>query len=84
MTATTLSVRNLAVRYGRRLVFHGVTFDLGAGQCLGVVGPNGAGKTTFFARWSAVSPRRRERSASAAWCRAMPLRGPASPTSPAR
>src|SRR5688500_17265564 len=48
MTAATLSVRNLTVHYGRRLVFQDVTFDLGAGQCLGVVGPNGAGKTTLL------------------------------------
>ena len=48
MTAATLSVRSLAVRYGRRLVFQDVTFDLAAGQCLGVVGPNGAGKTTLL------------------------------------
>jgi ABC-type multidrug transport system ATPase subunit len=48
MTSATLSVRSLAVHYGRRLVFQEVTFDLGAGQCLGVVGPNGAGKTTLL------------------------------------
>ncbi len=48
MTSATLSVRNLTVHYGRRLVFQSVTFDLGAGQCLGVVGPNGAGKTTLL------------------------------------
>ena len=36
------------MHYGRRLVFQSVTFDLGAGQCLGVVGPNGAGKTTLL------------------------------------
>jgi ABC-type multidrug transport system ATPase subunit len=43
-----LSVRHLAVRYGRRLVFDAVSFDLGGGQCLGVIGPNGAGKTTLL------------------------------------
>jgi ABC-type multidrug transport system ATPase subunit len=48
MTSATLSVRNLTVHYGRRLVFQSVTFDLGAGQCLGVVGANGAGKTTLL------------------------------------
>ena len=34
--------------YGRDLVFHGVSFVVGAGQCLGVTGPNGAGKTTLL------------------------------------
>lgn len=43
-----LAVRALAIRYGRRLVFHDVSFDLVAGRCLGVVGPNGAGKTTLL------------------------------------
>ena len=40
--------RGLGAGYGRREVFHGVTFELYAGQALGVVGPNGAGKTTLL------------------------------------
>ena len=48
MSAVTLSVRDLSVRYGRRLVFHGVSFEVSAGQCLGVTGVNGAGKTTLL------------------------------------
>jgi len=43
-----ISVRDLAVRYGRRLVFHNVSFDIAAGQSLGVIGPNGSGKTTLL------------------------------------
>jgi ABC-2 type transport system ATP-binding protein len=43
-----LVTRDLAARYGRREVFHGVTFQLAAGRCLGVLGPNGAGKTTLL------------------------------------
>lgn len=45
---TTVSVRDLAMRYGRRLVFRDLSFDLGAGQAAGVVGPNGSGKTTLL------------------------------------
>ena len=48
MIPLTLSVRGLAVRYGRRLVFQDVSFDVSAGRCLGVIGPNGAGKTTLL------------------------------------
>ena len=48
MTPFAVSVRDLAVQYGRRLVFQGITFDIGAGQSLGVIGPNGSGKTTLL------------------------------------
>ena len=48
MTPLAVSVRDLAVQYGRRLVFQDITFDIGAGQSLGVIGPNGSGKTTLL------------------------------------
>jgi ABC-2 type transport system ATP-binding protein len=48
MTPIVLSVRNLELHYGRRLVFRNVTFDVAAGQSLGVIGANGAGKTTLL------------------------------------
>ena len=44
----TLAVRDLALRYGRRLVLSSLSFDLAAGQCLGVLGANGSGKTTLL------------------------------------
>ena len=44
----TVSVRGLAVHYGRRLVFRDVSFDLAAGQAAGIVGANGSGKTTLL------------------------------------
>jgi ABC-type multidrug transport system ATPase subunit len=43
-----LAVRGLAAAYGRREVFHQVSFDLSAGCALGVLGPNGVGKTTLL------------------------------------
>lgn len=48
MTVPVLYVRNIAGRYGRREIFHDVSFQVGAGQSLGVIGPNGAGKTTLL------------------------------------
>jgi ABC-type multidrug transport system ATPase subunit len=48
MSDVMLSVRDLAAGYGRREVFHSVTFQLPAGQSLGVIGPSGAGKTTLL------------------------------------
>ena len=43
-----LVARDLAARYGRREVFHGLSFQLAPGQSLGVLGPNSAGKTTLL------------------------------------
>ncbi|WP_299923311.1 ABC transporter ATP-binding protein [uncultured Pelagimonas sp.] len=50
MSAASLSVDNVSWAPRRRapLLLHKTTFDLEAGQVLGVVGPNGAGKTTLL------------------------------------
>lgn len=45
---TLVSVRDLAVSYGRRRVFAGVDLDVDAGEFVGLIGPNGAGKTTLM------------------------------------
>ncbi|SDH73033.1 phosphonate C-P lyase system protein PhnK [Roseospirillum parvum] len=43
-----LAVRDLTVRYGRRLGCAEVTFDLWPGEVLGIVGESGSGKTTLL------------------------------------
>ena len=43
-----LSVRNLRVAFGRRVVIPDLSFDLDSGDCLSVIGPNGAGKTVLL------------------------------------
>ena len=48
MSDVLLAARELSARYGRREVFHGLTFELRVNQSLGVIGPNGAGKTTLL------------------------------------
>lgn len=45
---TTLTMRNLAKRYGKRWVVKDVSFSVEQGQVVGLLGPNGAGKTTSF------------------------------------
>jgi ABC-2 type transport system ATP-binding protein len=45
--APALSVRNLSKRFGDRVAFEDVSFEVGRGEVFGFLGPNGAGKTTI-------------------------------------
>jgi ABC-2 type transport system ATP-binding protein len=44
--AAAVSVRDLGKRFGGRVAFEHVTFEVARGEVFGFLGPNGAGKTT--------------------------------------
>jgi len=46
MASPLVRVEHLSKRYGDTTVVDDLSFEIGAGECLGVIGPNGAGKTT--------------------------------------
>jgi ATPase subunit of ABC transporter with duplicated ATPase domains len=43
-----ISVSNLSLRFGKRILFDDVSLKFTSGNCYGVIGANGAGKSTFL------------------------------------
>ena len=48
MTNGLLSVTNLNLSFGNRVVIHDLSFQVQKGDCLAIIGPNGAGKTILL------------------------------------
>ena len=48
MPMNILHVQNLTISYGAHVAVDDISFDVKAGDLLGIVGPNGSGKTTLF------------------------------------
>jgi len=59
VTAPPLAVEGLEVRHGAVTAVHGLSFEVGRGEIVGLIGPNGAGKSsTLHAIMGAVRPAR--------------------------
>src|SRR5512138_1351517 len=43
-----ISVKNVTLAYGKRVLFDEVNINFTKGNCYGVIGANGAGKSTFL------------------------------------
>lgn len=56
--ATVLSVRDLIVGFGSRVVLNRVSLDVEAGQILGLVGGSGSGKSVFLRTIIGLLPKR--------------------------
>jgi len=48
MTDRLLSVRDLRVAFGSRVVLRELNFEVYSGECLAIIGPNGSGKTVLL------------------------------------
>src|SRR6266487_2079491 len=66
-----VAVDHLSKRFGRRVAFEDISFEVGRGEVFGFLGPNGAGKTTTVRTLGTLSHRPRA-----------PRRSPASRSGP--
>src|SRR5512145_2505699 len=43
-----ITVSNLGIQFGKRILFQDVNLKFSPGNCYGIIGANGAGKSTFL------------------------------------
>jgi ABC-2 type transport system ATP-binding protein len=48
MSVPAIRFQNVVKQYDKRRILHGISLDVAAGECFGLVGMNGAGKTTML------------------------------------
>lgn len=55
MSRTLLSVRDMTIGHGERILYSGISLDISEGDCIMLCGANGSGKTTFLKKLAATS-----------------------------
>ena len=57
-----ITVSNVSVQFGKRVLFNDVNLKFTSGNCYGIIGANGAGKSTFLRTiYGDLDPRSEER-----------------------
>ena len=56
MSKPVLSLENLHVQIGQRMILQDISFDVHPGEVVGIIGPNGCGKTTLLNAISGFLP----------------------------
>lgn len=56
MSKPILALENLHVQIGRRMILQDISFEVCAGEVVGIIGPNGCGKTTLLNAVSGFVP----------------------------
>ena len=56
-----ITVSNVSVQFGKRVLFNDVNLKFTSGNCYGIIGVNGAGKSTFCVLFMAIWIRLPER-----------------------